>query len=71
MYSRRAWATAASVRTVPSVAWVNELRSCAIVFSASGTIAPVMMHGGEDQQDEQYPPGHGTPSWSASRKPCP
>ena len=57
--SRRAWATAASVRAMPSVSWVNEFRSCAIVFSASGTIAPAMIDGGEGQQDQQDPPGHG------------
>ena len=33
-------ATAASVLTMSAVSWMNELRSCAIVFSASGTTAP-------------------------------
>ena len=27
--------------------------------------------GGEAQQDQEDPPGHGTLLWSASRKPCP
>ena len=41
--SRRAWATAASVRAVAAVAWSKEFRSCAIAGSASGTMAPAMM----------------------------